>query len=745
MSNFLQHKLNIEQWLDQLHGAIEQLEHCQLFDPTQASRWRQHWLHARTSLQEPLLRVAVVGAVKSGKSTLINVLTGCDLLKRGAGITTAFITRIMTNERLGGWIEFKSSSQVSQELNQVLRGLAIRYEYDCDETPLDVRKAQDLQRLTAIRDALQERLASSPASVDPNFILLNAYLQGHPLVSEHLADAITRMPLAGPKLHEHQRYVGQEAPAVFLHDIELHVPVPWLGDHLEIADCQGSDSPNPLHFAALQNYLLRSHFVVYLINGRTGLREADYRLLNLIKSLHMFPQTLFVFNIDLDLHLHVEDLNQLSQRVRTELGWFAPKAQFFAFSALYHLVQNMGEQAGSQERRRLHSWGEPDDLVDVTESGFAAFREALSEHVDRRRQQVLVGNAANRVALLARSIADSAATLQQFLAEDRDTMTRATQKLQERQKVFDTILTTLQQAIQGTHDGLLTELNAVIDRTFDLTSGPLVLETLALVDQFTVDPTLLEPLSSTVQVIQRVHSFYLQFRQNLWGTLVEKTNVKIIEFARNQEEWLQGCLNQAAADFWSLFCTTMEDYRQDLARLRLPLQPTPPPSDLLRLELDRASPPQFSAFVHRTPLTRPILLLKFGLGRLSQVLVDLKSRLGRQLPHAEQTCRQPSLDEALTLVKSETRTELLLAFRDYLRAFKHGYVFRLLDEACQGLLQEFQARAELAQIGFADALQHGAQHQEQHHALVSTLLEVQHKADAVRRGIDALGSEHHGD
>ena len=36
----------------------------------------------------------MVGAVKSGKSTMINALVGQDLLRRGAGILTAMITRV---------------------------------------------------------------------------------------------------------------------------------------------------------------------------------------------------------------------------------------------------------------------------------------------------------------------------------------------------------------------------------------------------------------------------------------------------------------------------------------------------------------------------------------------------------------------------------------------------------------------------------------------------------------------------
>lgn len=98
---------------------------------------------------------------------------------------------------------------------------------------------------------------------------------------------------------------------------------------------------------------------------------------------------------------------------------------------------------------------------------------------------------------------------------------------------------------------------------------------------------------------------------------------------------------------------------------------------------------------------------------------------------------QPSsLEEALTLVKAETRTELLLAFRDYRRQFQRAYALPLLDGACNRLLREFETRAELAQVSFVEAFQHGVEHRERQHLVVDTLAEVQELAEAVRAEMD---------
>ena len=721
MSEYPQLKLDLEHWLDRLHQTINQLADGRFFDPEQISRWREHLSYARGSLRDVPLRIAVVGAVKSGKSTLINALLARDLLKRGAGITTAFITRIITNDRWGGWVEFKAWPQVNREINELLQLLAVESVGGIEEPPLDLRDEGDRRRLSQIRDALRAQLAVGSASMNPHLLLLNAYLQGYPDMQARLTETVARIALTDQDLRQHQDYVGQEAHAVYLQDIELHLPVAWLGNHLEISDCQGSDSPNPVHFAALQDHLLQSHLIIYLISGRTGLREADYRLLNFVKSLRMLPSTLLMLNIDLDWHPTSDDLKGFCQRVESELSWFTPSPRLFAFSALYHLIEQLGDQATTPERRRMEAWKEGTPWPVVTEAGCSAFRQALTAQVDRHRQQVLLNHAANRTILLAGNLADSVSTLAGFLTEDRQAVARATQKLKERQETFRAACITLQQAIQRAEDDLRGQLTQAVDKAFDLATGPLVMDTLALVDQFTIPPDLLQSMSNSLEVIQQVHSFYLQFRQSLWSSLVEKINVKIIEFAKDREAWLLDRLHEAAAAFWSLFVTALDTYRQELAALHIPVQPSPPLGDAPWPGLERNPPPQFSAFVHQLPLSRSILLIKFGLGRLSGYLTDIKSRLGRQLPQTDPAAQSSSIEEAIALVKGETRTELLLAFSSYRQRFKKSYLLPLLKTASNNLLHEFEMRAELAQVSFTQAFQRGMEHQENQHQAADVL------------------------
>ncbi len=60
--------------------------------------WEKQCSEIRQQLVRERLRIAVVGPIKSGKSTFINSLLKADYLKRGAGVITSIITRIRPGE-----------------------------------------------------------------------------------------------------------------------------------------------------------------------------------------------------------------------------------------------------------------------------------------------------------------------------------------------------------------------------------------------------------------------------------------------------------------------------------------------------------------------------------------------------------------------------------------------------------------------------------------------------------------------
>ncbi len=461
-------------------------------------------------------------------------------------------------------------------------------------------------------------------------------------------------------------YVGSEGQAVYLRDMELHYPVTWLGEGIELADCQGIDSPNPLHFALLQQYLLRSHFILYVVSSRSGLREADFRLLDFIKTLKMFPQTFFVLNADLDDHPHQEDLERLADRVRSELSWVVRDPRFFIFSALYHLIAQLEDAATERERRHLQLWQEEAALAQMTETGFNAFRESLSQEICGQRFRVLCGSGLSRLGMVAGSVMNTAAAQRELLDQGREGRRQAAAGLKDRGERLLGSLETLRNAISGLQLSLRDEIDRAVDPYFDFAQSRIVKETLEAVENYPIHLEQQPDQLDTKRLFQQFHRLYQEFRQTLARYLVEKVNLQVIAFAKQEEAALCERLRLASEAFWTLFTTALEDYRGGSGLFDKDHFAAFESAEESCRERLTIAPPNFSAFVDQGAIGRGILLMKLGLASFTRLLGSLGSKPGRPSDLLVTEKRRETLvEEATKLLKKEAGKELTQAFQEY--------------------------------------------------------------------------------
>lgn len=716
MNEYLQFKRGIQQRIETLDGLIGQLESHEAIEKDLTSRWRDQLNLVEAALQDNVVRVAVVGSVKSGKSTLINTLLGRDLLKRGAGITTAFITRIRTDGEIGGWVELKPWAQILEELNTTVRSLPIVAEAlglpdgtsDQEAACFDLRRKEDRDRLHAMLLRVQTEWQHVKGRLHPDFLVLNGYLEGFKGLSAHMGDSVNRVLFDARTIDQHQRYVSSESQAVFVRDLEIHHPIDWLGERVEIADCQGSDSPNPLHLAHIQQFLLRSHFLLYVIHSRTGLREADFKLLDFIKTLRMDSQTFFVLNVDLDAHPDAEDVERLKERVGEELGWVVPNPRIFSFSGLYHLLDRLGDAMPSHEARRNALWRLNPSVLESSRTEFASFQDELASRIGAQRARVLMGTGLNRLTVVAGGMLDSVRAQQHFLDRDAGLRSQAAAVLRNKHRVFLDTLNTLRHAIFGLRDSLRRETETLAREMFDPAQSGIIRETLDLIAHFDIQSRFEQDLSTPRQVFGALHRFYLELRHSLSRFLVERVNLKLVAFATQQEDFLSERLRKASRAFWSLFSSALDDYRREMATFEIPVHADGCDEPFeLSLGGDR-SIPTFDAFLDQQAISRGLLLLKFGLGRFTRFLADLKSRLGGPDAFLSRSIQgRHTVEEAVSVVKAEAKTEMLRAFASYEDAFINEYMFGLVDRATRGLLDAFTMRLEMARLDFAELLKHG--------------------------------------
>ena len=82
--------------------------------------WQEICETIQRQVSVDVIRVAVVGAIKSGKSTFVNSLFKEDYLKRGAGVVTSIVTRVYNGSSLKATLYFKSWEEVNRDMEQAL-------------------------------------------------------------------------------------------------------------------------------------------------------------------------------------------------------------------------------------------------------------------------------------------------------------------------------------------------------------------------------------------------------------------------------------------------------------------------------------------------------------------------------------------------------------------------------------------------------------------------------------------------
>jgi GTPase SAR1 family protein len=216
--------------------------------------WEKVGHSIEEQIHEDILRVAVVGAIKSGKSTFVNSLLGGDYLKRGAGVVTSIVTRIRKSAQLKATLDFKTWDDVNRDMQQAMV-LFPSLESRPVDGEFDIRRGEDRGELEKALNSLSAEKLVSKETLDVNGVLLTSYLKGYGRVRDMIGRNSELQRFEKSNFPRHKDFVGDDSLAVYLKDLELGIPGGLiLGENIEIADCQGIDSLNPLHLAMIQDY-----------------------------------------------------------------------------------------------------------------------------------------------------------------------------------------------------------------------------------------------------------------------------------------------------------------------------------------------------------------------------------------------------------------------------------------------------------------------------------------------------------
>lgn len=633
-------------------------------------------------LNEPILRIGVVGPIKSGKSTFLNAWLKGDFLKRGAGVVTSIVTRVRAGERLKATLYFKSWSEVNADMEQALV-LFPSLHWRSAEDRFDIRREQERAELRHALDALNADLRISEDARNHNMVLLSCYLRGYEAVRAFLSDRQTIQHYEAERFMEHWKFTGNEALAVYLRDIQLDIHSGAVGGNIEVADCQGSDSSNPLHLAMIQDYLRSAHLLIYVISSRTGLRRADIKFLAMIKKMGILDSILFVVNCDFSEHPSFDDLSALVTRVSEELALICPQPEVYTFSALFNLFSALDGKLSERDRRRLDHWQAETELVPFSDQESRRFSSALNRILERQQYALLLQNPIERLGSISAGMSHWIGVNRDLLSRDAAGAREIADRIRRHQQRFGQLLAALQSALAGVGPAIKQAVAGDVNRFLAPGSGEVMTSINAFISGYRLAPDSYAERLRHSGFFQTLYQVFQVFKQALDSFITEHINPEIIRFIAAQEVKIRGALEAVAAPYQGLIGEAYTEFCSLMSTLGISVECTGPEGNGLPnienlLRNAGLSLPPLSSTIGYSARIRTEAVLRRGFHR---TVSGFKKIIKKPVKRGEGDVR--ALQEAMRVIKRETRQSLEFHLKDYQENIKFRYLFRLAETVAQ--------------------------------------------------------------
>jgi len=656
--------------------------------------WEKTCRSIETQVSEEILRVAVVGAIKSGKSTFANSLLSGDYLKRGAGVVTSIVTRVRHGRKLQAHLHFKSWDEINADIEQALVLLPTE-EWRSGNDRFDIRDERDRADLEAALRSLGPDALHADGFRNANSVLLSSYLKGFEKVASIVSSETHIHRFDGKQFPDYLAFVGEDARAVYLHDVHLNINTGDIGPDMEIADCQGSDSPNPHHLAMIQDYLLFTHLIVYVISSRTGLRQADIRFLSIIKKMGLLESILFIVNCDFGEHESLEDLENLVAKVEEEISLIKPAPDIYAFSSLYNLLKAKKDRLTARDEMRMAQWESDREAIGYSDRSTDRFLSDFHQKLTGERNSLLVNNHIERLGILASGLNHWAQVNRDILVGDSDSGHEIVGKIQLHQQKMDQIGAVIRSTLDGAVHQIKEELKADIERFFSMGTGSVFGGMLAFIRSYDGLSRRYEESIGDSGFSSTLYLAYQDFKQAVDRFIAEEVNPALIRFVRDKEDGIGSHLQSVAAQYDVIIRDTLTEYDRAMGSYGMSrIQDASRSMVFGDIESIRSGegldlPISVAAMRYSTSI-KTSATIRLGLyNTLKFVKRIFRRTVGEG--HAEE---MHALKDGIVRMKQETEGSITSHFTDQKENIKFQYFFRLADAVAgnyhQMLLDRFQ-------------------------------------------------------
>ncbi len=746
MTDFDQLKIDINDTNKSLAGIIESAHDIPGLSNEKFQAWRQTCHSITQQLDEEMIRVAVVGAIKSGKSTFVNALLADDYLKRGAGVVTSFVTKIRRGHGLKAELFFKSWDEINRDIEQA-RVLLPTVSPSAEAPGFDLRRERDRAALKQSIDNLDSALWLKDGVRNPATMLLTCYLDGYQRARDQIsADKINALTFENDAFANHRKWVSDDCLSVYLNDIRLEIQSTAIAGQLEIADCQGSDSPNPMHLAMIQDYLFLTNHIIYVISSRTGLRQADIRFLSMIAHMGIMDNIQFVVNCDLSEHESIDDLRALVTKIENELTLFKPDIEVHAFSALYNLFDANRNILSPKDRVRYEQWHVDNQLIAYSNEQTRRFLSSFIRRHTGQRARLLFNNHIERLAVARNGLSHWIDTYAELLAQQPRERDKILQKVTRHQQKVQQIKGLISSTVNGARQSVKNELKIDVDRFFDDRSGEIVPEVANHIRQHSPN---MDGYVKNLAVIGFPKTLYLLFqdvRDSLNAFMAQTVNPRILKFIKQEEDKIGQYLETVYSPYDALVRDAIVEHDQAIADLDIDAH-IDQLSGAGALDMETIKTligidlPPAAAALRYHPKIKTEAMVRFSFYKFVAWVKHAVQKNRSENGHADAL---RALRNALYRIKQDMEAGMDFHFKSYRENLKFQYMFKLTDAAAshlqQLLLERFQIyAADLAAMTAAvNAHQRDRQSaQEQLQLIQSRLTDVQHAVERIRANLAA--------
>ncbi len=664
--------------------------------------WLKNCEEISRQIDKKILRVAVVGPIKSGKSTFTNYLFHGDYLKRSAGVVTSIVTKIQRGDSLKAKLFFKSWDEVNLDMLQAMVLMPSLKNPEGSDS-FDIRRTEDRRNLHLSIDSLSDALLISNDILNPQIVLLSSYLKGYQVMKERISLDTSEAEFDEKRFPEHKVFVSDDSLSVYLKDIQLEIDTGLIGNNIEIADCQGSDSSNPLHLTMIQDYLVYANLIIYVISSRTGLRQADIKFLSIIKRMGIMDNIIFVINCDFNEHDTIADLNQLIKNIQEELLIFLNNPEVYTFSALLNLFKSMNNNSAhgnflkEKELAKLNQWKGDREFYEFSNRGTESFEASCKRKLTQERYSLLLKNHIERFGVIAAGIRNCLCINHKILGQDSSNAQKMIERLRDNQEKMSRIKDMITNTLSGAAQKIKKETRLDIDKFFAGRSGNIIGELMEYIRKYRF---VYDKYENNLDLNGFANTLYLvfqDFKMEIDAFMAERLNPEMIRFIKNKEIYIKEQLESVTAPYETMVKDALIKYINELADFGINGIDTK--GEVICL-------PDFDSIKSAEDLIVPSIVVRMHFS--AKIKTEAITRLGfyhfikliKKIFKKETKNRR---EEALVLkksvfrIKQETEKAVISHFVNYQENLKFQYFFKLIESASnsyyKALVDRFRANS----------------------------------------------------